>query len=449
MNKFLDFCALLVCRIAGFTSRLIGGENRSLPGEMALKISPGILKRLRYPETVILVTGTNGKTSTMNMISKIFEGSGKTVVSNAMGDNLISGVATALLSHSSLGLKIAADIAVLEVDEITLSKHLGSIAATDIVITNFFRDQLDRAGEMATLIGKIKEVFDNFSGRLFLCADDPNQADFEYPNIITFGLKKSEYSYDPEGYTESSEGKFCPHCSSRLEYEYYQYSHIGSFKCRECGFARQTPNFEGYLESDGLSFTVLRSPGGLESKFSTPGVGTYYIYNQLAAISVALTHGLCEVVTEKVLSTFRLGIGRMEEIEVCGKSVLLNLVKNPTGCNEILKYIKRTSAEHGSSLLFVLNDAASDGRDVSWIWDADFELLNSTNINHYICSGTRGYDLGIRVKYGGLLEDPEVEPDLDLAVERFTKTGGYVISTYSSLFDIRRKLIECGGKDEA
>lgn len=440
-----DMIAIIICKFARFIINILGKNGGSKPGDLALKISPNILSRLSYPKIFIMVTGTNGKTSTTNMISRILSASGKKVVTNSMGDNLLIGAATSILLSSNLRGKLNADAIVLEMDEMVLAKHLNDFPVTDLLITNFFRDQLDRAGEMATVITKIGDAISLYDGRLFVCADDPNSYNIDHSNRLTFGLGCGRFSVAPEGYKEVSEGKFCPKCHERLIYEYYQYSHLGGFKC-ECGYKRIDPDLEAIVDSSD-EFLITKAFYGIEEgyKFKTRSMGLYHVYNEISAIAVTAFHGVNPCVMEEVLSNFELGIGRMETIKMSnGRTALLNLVKNPTGVNEVIKYIvnlpKNDNKNHlNQTVLLVLGDAVVDGTDVSWIWDADFEALKALDLTRFICTGKRGYDMALRLKYGQIGEAIVLE-DLGAAVREFATTGGFVLSTYSNLFDVRDEL---------
>lgn len=425
-----------------------------MPGEIALKISPNILKRLKYPGIYIAVTGTNGKTSTTGMIRTVFESAGYDVVSNIYGDNLIFGAATALLGVTGFSKKVKCDAVVLEFDEMTLGRKFEHLFPTDVVITNFFRDQLDRCGETATVVDTVSGALKGFGGRLYINADDPtlyafeNQCDLSdgdlqgraggSSNIVRYALAENRHSVSDAGNIEAAEGRFCPVCSARLAYNYYQYSHIGDYYCKNCGFARKTPDFFGTLDEREHLLVGEFDYGVREG-------GLYHYYNEIAAIVVAKTYKIPYDDILSGLENYKTGAGRMEQIG----NVLLNLVKNPTGLNQVLRYIRRTESESSKhtacepaprdgALLFVLCDNRVDGTDVSWIWDADIEALG---IRKIICSGTRAYDIALRFKYSGEDFEIEVIEDIGAAVKRLKEFGGYALSTYSSLVATRGYLL--------
>lgn len=430
----MDLLAILLCKVLRFFSRLLGHSGGSVPGEIALKFSPKVLSRLQYPSKYILVTGTNGKTTTTSLIAHTFEKAGYRVVSNSNGDNLLVGAATTILANTGLDKRIKGDVLVLELDELTFGRRFSYFKPTDVVVTNFFRDQLDRVGEMASIISKVEAALEGFEGKIYVNADDPNLSKI---GNVAFGVAQNSCSLVGCLKTEASEGKFCPECSERLEYSYYQYSHIGDYRCPKCGFARRKPNYEAVMSDDCRSFTVKGH------EYPASDTGLYFVYNQMAAVAVALEHGIAPEIIAGVMNGFELGIGRMEWIGNEDSRVLLNLVKNPAGCNQVLRYISRNANETGDlrQMLFVLNDKNVDGRDVSWIWDTSIEMLECSPVRSIICSGSRAYDMALRFQYSGIDFAIEVVEDVAEAVERIKNGGGYVLSTYSSLFEVREKLL--------
>lgn len=435
----MRYFALILGKIIIFFLNILNKNGGSLPGKIALQYCPNILSYFKYPDITILVTGTNGKTSTSNIIAQIFEKSKYHTISNSRGDNIVNGITSLLIRNSTFNFKVKAEVLVLEIDELTLAKQLKNIKATDIVITNFFRDQLDRSGEMETIILKISEALKNYKGRLYINEDDPNvkrffkvSKDFE---VVSFGLERTANATVEN--TEAKEGKFCPGCLAPLEYEYYQYSHIGKYKCTECEFKSEIPN---YLVKD---INLEDNSFALENdryKFSINA--TYHLYNLACSLAVTRTYNIDIDIINNIFENFNLGIGRMEKIKVKDKTVLLNLVKNPTGCNEIIKYIESNKNE--KTLIFLLNDNIADGTDTSWIWDVNFEEIN--NLNAVITTGKRAYEAGLRFKLGNICKDIVIEKDIDTAIKSLISqnTDLYVISTYTGLFDIRQRLINSG-----
>lgn len=426
--------AYLICRISYFLLKLIH-RGGSLPGELALKIDKNILKKIKYPKQVILVTATNGKTSTTNLIANILKKAGKKVIYNHKGDNLVFGITSLLLTNSNFKLEVNADVAVIEVDEITLSNIARDIKASHILINNFFRDQLDRSGEMENVVSRIENALVDYNGTLILNHDDPSviriKDKVNQAKIISYHLNENEWCKTISN--EASEGKFCPRCSKRLSYHYYQYSHIGSFEC-DCGFGKDKPTYYA---------TILDVKNGIfewnKVSYQSSNPSLYHIYNNLAALSLCEDLKIDAKICAEEIEHFEMSLGRNEKINLKEKTTLLNLVKNPTGCNEMIKMINQD--ENLKTVLFVLNDNEQDSRDVSWIWDVDFESLS--NLDKLICSGKRAYEIALRMKYGGMNCEIEVVEEISSAVKTLYHGNGnlYVLATYTALPVVRKEML--------
>lgn len=425
--------ALIVGKIIYKLLKLTGKRGGSLPGKIAIKICPDLLKYFTYPKTTILVTGTNGKTSTTNMIAQIFAKTGQKTITNSRGDNIINGISSLLIKNSALNFKVNAKILVLEVDELTLAKYLPMINSSDVVVTNFFRDQLDRSGEMETIITKIELALQNYTGRLFLNQDDPNVKRLllkaKANQIISFGLDlKSDKTQK-----DAQEGKFCPVCKAPIVYESHVYSHLGKYACKNCDFGWSEPEF--YAKNIDLQ---KMNVNGQDYYFSFDA--TYHVYNTLCAVAVAKTYAIETDLINAVTKNFALGIGRMEKITIAGRALLLNLVKNPTGTNEIIKYIEKHQGK--KALLLLLNDNHADGTDVSWIWDVNFEDL--TDVEKIITTGKRSYDMALRFKLSQITQSIDVKNYHNDAISELLSCKDcelYVISTYTGLFTLRDELL--------
>lgn len=409
------------------------GRGGSLPGEIGLKLDPHFIEKFKMPAIVVLVTGTNGKTTTSNLIAESLRAAGLKVINNRRGDNLNVGIATLLATNSDAQYHVQAQAAVIEVDELTLYRQFRNLHPTHLVITNFFRDQLDRAGEMETIIRKIQDVTADFKGDIILNGDDPNTlriADTaKLAKIHTFSVCRNAVSKDKTD--EASEGKFCPRCGSPLEYEFYQYSHIGRFHCKKDGFGDVTPDVQvSKINYDTESFTV---DGTEYHNF----INTIYaIYNCASVLTVMKTLSLDPKAADKVFRTFVMKEGR-NEVFALSKPCVINLIKNPTNANEVMKYINAQPGE--KNICIFLNDNDQDGHDVSWIWDAHFERLNTPEVKHIICSGLRAYDMALRLKYEGLEDRITVIENSSEAVHWLNEQNleSYIIATYTALHPTR------------
>ena len=409
------------------------GRGGSLPGSIALKLDKDFIKRFKMPEIVILVTGTNGKTTTSNLIAESLRASGLKVINNHRGDNLNVGIATLLATNADANYVIHADAVVIEVDELTLYRQFDHLHPSHLVVTNFFRDQLDRAGEMETIIRKIMAVTKDFTGTLILNGDDPNvlrlKDNAEKAKTLLFSVGKNEESLLETD--EASEGKFCPRCGNRLHYDYYQYSHIGRFNCPKDHYGEIAPDiFVEKVDKEKGTFIVNNI------EFHSFINALYAIYNCASVLCVMKSLNLDLSNADKVFRTYSLKEGRNEEFNL-NKPCIINLIKNPTGANEVMKEIN--SHEEDKMICIFLNDNDQDGHDISWIWDAHFERLNQKNIKEIVCSGLRAYDMALRLKYEGLEDKIKVIEDSTEAVHYLNEASmnSYIMCTYTALHATR------------
>ena len=428
--KVLNFFANILCKI-------LHKDNGNMLGKIVKKLSPDILKSIKIDCPVIAVTATNGKTTTNNAIRYMLEQNGKKVVSNREGNNMETGIITALIKNCTLTGKIKADFVTFEVDESYVPIVFKKIPLNTLVVLNFFRDQLDRNGEVESLILKINEFLKTYDGNLVLNNDDPNvarlgRANENNKNVYYFSVDK--YKYATEEQSEAGEGKFCPFDKTRLEYEYYQYSHIGKFKCPKCGYGEE--NLYTKVEKVDLDAKTFKEED-ISYEFLANNI--YTIYNYAAVISVAKLYDLD---AKEAIKTFKLDNGRAENVKINGCETIINLAKNPTGANVSLRTLNEDKEE--KELLFVLNDNSADGHDVSWIWDINFNVQNVTRI---VTAGTRAYDMAIRIKTSGF-DANKIEPYLDLkeALQALYKTNTkkYVIANYTALQPTRREILQKG-----
>lgn len=398
---------------------------------------------------IIAVTGTNGKTSVTNCIAQLFEKSGKKIIINREGNNLDTGICSMLLKYCDMSGKVKADYLILETDESHVPVVYSQLKLDTLVVLNFFRDQLDRNGEMETLIQKINGFCKTFEGNLILNGDDPNTARLGRANPKNTNVKyfhAEPYAFATHKIFEASEGRFCPFCGEPLEYEYYQYSHIGKFVCGNCGFG----NYEPYITASGIDLEkpVFTADG---HSYSPKLNSIYNIYNMTAVAAAAKLYGIRQEVTDKVINNYTVKNGRMENFMLGDRKTTLNLAKNPVGANMTLRVMNEMNGE--KELLFVLNDNVADGLDVSWIWDINFSIFE--RVTRVVTSGTRAYDIAVRIKCSGYDQSKiVVRPDLDKAVEELASTEGrkFVIANYTAVQPTRaalkRYIAKHGGKQE-
>ena len=432
-----NFFIILIMKILNLCLKICGKHGGKFLGKIAYSWNPNIFKYFKVHCPVIAVTATNGKTMTNNAIGYVFKYAGKKVVSNIEGNNMETGILSTILKNCSLTGKIKADYLVFEVDEGYVPVVFKDFPLNTLVILDFFRDQLDRNGEVETLILKINEFLKTYNGNLILNADDPNvarlgKANPDNKNIYYFSVEK--YDFASLEQKEAGEGKFCPFCNTRLEYEYYQYSHIGKFRCPNCDYG----NNEIYKLATNVNLKE-RSFKVDDITYKIRFNSIYNIYNLVAVIACVSLYNIDTNVIKNALSNFVLNNGRLEEVSINGVPTIINLAKNPTGSNVSLRILNEDDDE--KELLFVLNDNLADGLDVSWIWDINFDNLN--NVTRIVTSGTRAYDIAIRIKTSGF-DASKIEPYLDLheAVESLYKTNTkkYVIANYTALQPTRKEL---------
>lgn len=404
-------------------SKLLNHSGSTWPGHAALKTDAGLIKKvlLKNPGVkVVLIAGTNGKTTTTKALAHILETKGISTLTNNAGANLLNGLASLLVAHVTIGGALKHKAIVFEVDENTLPLVLEEIPEpTAIILLNLFRDQLDRYGEVNATSEKWKESIKNLTDNTLVVAnaDDPQIA-----SIADSAKNKVFFSIDnifkkEKVLSHAVDSTTCPKCNSQLSYSGISYSHIGNFYCTNCGF---------------------KNPKAKTFDFKTKLRGIYNIYNLTSAILTAdKIFGVNPYSGQKALETFKPAFGRQEAIEIDNRKVVVLLSKNPTGFNESLK----VAIENGStSLLILLNDRIPDGRDISWIWDVDFEILASKNIK-IIVSGDRAFDMANRLLFANTTH--EVFESYSVAYQevlRITPTGKTItiLPTYSAMLEIRK-----------
>ena len=447
---------LAAARAVGAASRLSGrGGGTTLPGRMLLRLEPDALARLgaRLGGGTTLVSATNGKTTTATMIAAAMAAAGRPPVHNRAGSNMTWGVATALLEqHGEEGL--------FEVDEAWLPRVAAQLDPTLIVLGNLFRDQLDRYGEMEALADEWGRTIEERVGRsrFVLNADDPAIADLgrdtagePRPGVAYFGVEDPSQAL-PE-LQHAFDAKHCRRCGTPYAYERAFVGHLGHYSCPGCGARRPQPDIAAtaieLLGMEGSKLT-LRTPTG-EMRLDLPLPGLYNVYNALAAVTAALELGIEPDRIAGALGGVRAAFGRVETLEVGGTQLSILLIKNPVGANEVLRTLRLEADDAGLDLWIALNDRIADGRDVSWVWDADFELL-AGRVRRVVCAGTRAAEMALRLKYAGWPADAiEVEPRVERSLDRALAQGRgrlFALPTYTALLELRKLLSSRGVAEE-
>ena len=430
---------IILCKITYKVLNLFGRNGGNLPGIIALTINKKLFKHFKVNGEVIAVTGTNGKTFTNNLIYTMFSSISSNVICNKEGNNTDTGVATTLIKNCNLKGEVNCDYLVLEVDEHYIPIIFKYIELDTFVLLNFFRDQLDRTAEVELLVLKIFDFLKTYNGNLVLNADDSNvarmsKANPNNKNVYFCGVDK--YAGSKIMNDDKREGKYCPFCSNKFDYLYYQYSHIGKYKCSSCGFGNDKVDF--LIKDVDLSNNTFSLNG---KKFKSNYNSIYSMYNISSVLGVCNIYNIPNKKVSNVLENFLLNNGRFEKLVVDNQESILNLAKNPTGVNVTLKIINED--EDLKEILFILNDNIADGKDVSWIWDIDFSVLNK--VERVITSGTRAYDIAVRIKNSGYdYKKIECYPKLDEAVSNLYKTENkkYVIFNYTAVTDVRNAIFK-------
>ena len=441
-----------VARGIGALSRRSGrGGGTTLPGRVLVRMAPDAIERMAagLERGSIVVSSTNGKTTTAGMIAGILEAAGRRPVHNRAGSNMHWGVATALLEQSG-------DEGLFEVDEAWLPRVAPKLRPRLLVLGNLFRDQLDRYGELERLADEWAELVASLEGScdFALNADDPLIADLgrdrelrRRPGVTYFGIEDTSQAL-PE-LQHAHDAKHCRRCGAPYSYERAFVGHLGHYRCPNCHADRPAPDIAATeIELHGISGSGVRivTPEG-ELEVDLPLPGLYNVYNALAAVAAGLRSGVPLEQVRQGLESMRAVFGRVETIEVSGKAVSILLVKNPAGANEVLRTLTLESGNGGIDLWLALNDRIADGRDVSWIWDADFELL-AGDVRRVICAGTRAPEMALRLKYAGWPQEAievmgSIEGSLDAAVADAPERL-FALPTYTALLELRTLLTKRG-----
>ncbi len=439
-------------RAVGAASRASGrGGGTTLPGRVLLRLEPEAIARLGagLEGGTTVVSATNGKTTTAGMIAAILAADGRRPVHNRAGSNMTWGVATALLEQQGReGL--------FEVDEAWLPRVVEQLDPATIVLGNLFRDQLDRYGEMEALADEWAKTVAARAGHtgLILNADDPLIADLgrnaegePRDGVLYFGIDDNKQAL-PE-LQHAFDAKHCRRCGHPYAYERAFVGHLGHYSCPNCGARRPRPQVVARAIElrgmDGSRATVSTPQGEIALELPLPGL--YNVYNALAAVAAGLQLGVGPERIVAALGQMRAAFGRVETIEVGGVPVSILLIKNPAGANEVLRTLRLEAGSEPVDLWIGLNDRIADGRDVSWIWDADFELLAS-GVRRVVCAGRRAPEMALRLKYAGVApETIEVAPEIEASLDRAVAAAPgrlFALPTYTALLELRKLLAERG-----
>jgi lipid II isoglutaminyl synthase (glutamine-hydrolysing) len=442
---------LLAARATGAVTRLAGRGGTSLPGKVLMRAEPHAIARLaaRLPRGSVVISATNGKTTTAAMVASVLARNGTRLVHNRAGANMAGGVATALADAA----RDPGDMGLFEVDEFWLGPVAAELEPRAVLLGNLFRDQLDRYGELEIIADRWAEIVAGLTEgtALVLNADDPLVADLgrHRADAVYFGVHDDELAL-PE-LQHASDSKHCRRCGHAYAYEAAYLAHLGHYACPNCGARRPDPAVSASaVELRGIrsaAFT-LTAPEG-ERRIELPLPGLYNVYNALAAAALCLRLGVPLDDVAAGLGAVAPAFGRAETIQLGGRPTSILLVKNPAGANEVLRTLALERAE--LDLFGVLNDRTADGRDVSWVWDADWEIV-APHVRRLTCSGTRAAELALRLKYAGVdAARLEVVEDLERGLDRALAAGDgplYALPTYTALLELRDLLARRGEAQE-
>ncbi|WP_354702209.1 MurT ligase domain-containing protein [Paraconexibacter sp. AEG42_29] len=448
-----------MARAAGRASRLSGRGGTSIPGKVLLKLDPDAIGTLSAGlERRAAISATNGKTTTAAMAHAILARGGAQLVHNSAGANMAGGIASTLLYQRG-------DTGLFEIDEFWLPGIVPRLKPQALLLGNLFRDQLDRYGELETIADRWAAMVAGAdpTTTLVLNADDPLVADLGRervapdqratiasaagaPGVLTYGVQDTALRL--EGLQHASDSTHCRRCGAPLRYDAVFLGHQGHYHCDACGITRPRPDvFATDVVLDGVRGArfVLTTPAGT-APVTLPLPGLYNVYNALAA--AALTHALGAPLADVVagLKDVAPAFGRAETVTIAGRELSILLVKNPAGANEVLRTLALEDGVH--DLFAVLNDNIADGRDVSWIWDADFELL-APHVRRATCAGTRAAEMGLRLKYAGVPPEQITVVDAGLAAgldSALTAGDGrlFALPTYTAMLALREELTRRG-----
>ena len=459
--------AIFAGKLIALIIRIFGKTGATTaPGLFALKVDPQLVKKLskQIQSGSIIISGTNGKTTTTRLISTILSKK-YNIIHNRAGSNLLRGIASTLTSKSSLIGKLKSNLAIWEVDEATLPEAIENTAPKIIVLLNLFRDQLDRYGEVDSIRTKWQKSLSRLpkSSTLILNADDPGISFLTKSfrgKVIYFGIYDKQI--DLPKIANVADIKHCLNCQSSLKYTALLSAHMGHYTCPNCTFKRPNPNITASnlifnpnfsttanLTIDYSPFTLFDS-SKIRSRIHYNLPGLYNVYNVLAALCIANIFKIDHKISKDAIEKYTSAFGRFQKIKINNKNIIIFLIKNPAGANEVIRILGQKDK---LNLLLILNDNIADGRDVSWTWDTDWELLTSKTKKVQI-AGTRAWDLATRLKYAGYkLSKNNIYRKIYYSIKQALKNMNkkdtlLVLPTYTAMLEVQKSLNKMGGKTQ-
>ena len=426
-----EWTAIHLAKLARKASRAVGKRGTDLPGQIARKVDKDVLRKLaKNVDDIVFISGTNGKTTTSNLIGHTLKENRIPIIHNNEGANMAAGITSSFIMQTTKDTKIA----IVEIDEGSIPRVLKEVTPTMMVFTNFFRDQMDRFGEIDIMVNNIADAIGNKGIKLLLNADDPfvSRLKVASDTCVYYGMQKHAHTFEQSTMNES---KYCPDCGRLLQYDYIHYNQIGHYHC-ECGFKREDAKYEvkHFEVSPFIKMDIN------DAHFDMKIAGDFNAYNAIAAYTVLRELGLSDDAVRQGFETYTSDNGRMQYFSDGSKEAMINLAKNPAGMNVSLSVGEQIPGR--KVYVISLNDNAADGRDTSWIYDADFEKLAQQDIEAIIVTGSRAEELQLRLKLAEVEVPIHVERDIYKATAKTMEYSGYTVAipNYTSLTPMLEQL---------
>ncbi len=452
-NKVQAVLSVASCKLTRSVLRVTGRGGTAVPGKVAMKFAGNILETVSEGMEIVVVTGTNGKTTTCNMIGHALEAAGKECLLNKSGANLLSGITAELACNSTWTGRPRTHYAVLECDEAALKQVVPLVHPKAIVVTNLFSDQVDRYGGVENTLKEIRTGVKKVPGTtLVLNAEEPLSASLalNVPNkVVWYGL---EETVGVRGDIDLKDAGVCPRCGGAYTYDYHIYAHLGGFRCEKCGHRRMKPDISvtkiDAVDAAGSTVEMKTAGKARRVRIALPAV--YNVYNAAAALGAVKALGLSLGPAVESLSTVRSSFGRLETFDLDGLRLQMILVKNPAGCNQAFSYLTGLSEDYTAVLC--LNDRTGDGHDISWINDTDYEkLCQDPHLKKLFVCGDRAADLSERLRKAGAGDElQQIVTDYGELLTLLKKEGRsvFALPNYTAMMELRKVLSQATGKKD-
>ena len=444
--------AILAGKLISVLLKLTGSGATAAPGLYALKIDANLVKKITrcLPKGSIIISGTNGKTTTSRLAYEMLSSKHK-VIHNRQGSNLLRGIASTLIKKSSLTGKVNAELGLWEIDEATLPEAIDNLLPKTIVLLNLLRDQLDRYGEVDTTRQKWQKSLTKLpKTSLILNADDPGisfLSKFTKARIFYFGVNDTKINLPTIDHV--ADIKYCLNCSTKLIYKSLFSAHLGHYYCPNCNLKRPSPTVyaNNLLFRKDFSTSIKLNVNGQLSIVNCHLPGLYNVYNILAASAIGSTYKVTGTEIKKQIQNFSTAFGRFQKIKIGQKQAIIFLIKNPAGANEVLRIL---STQDKLNLLVILNDKIADGKDISWIWDTNWEILKNKTSDVSV-AGIRSWDMALRLKYAGFkLSNNSIYTVISYSIlKSMSKLNNndtlIILPTYTALLDVQESVLKLAG----